>query len=371
MDRTFGGTLLDYSYRYLDSVINKEKGQYGLNLGGRTYQPYYSPRRSIYLPVIREGLAEILERFDAADPNAITVKRNQTTVAPQALFMMNNSLIRQQSFHLARQLINQPDADDEDRITLAYRTLFAKAPSQQELTSAVDYLGQYSAQLKAAGRTSDIGFPDGSRITFTIHRAAHNASLQPDVENMLKNPDGVRLRLSATTASRQQANRNIEGDWIVLQPNRAATSNMATIQPDHSLYLPGNLSTPDIYTVVANTTLKNITAFRMEVLPDPAGKPGRTISDLFTLSHFEISMTASDDSASPRQIILQNATAKMLDYDLTMPLVIDGDPTTKWPVGPEQDRSQAIIFEVEDPDTAPWQSLCRALFCSNRFVYLD
>ena len=373
LDYTFGGSLLDYGYRYLDSVIDKKRGQYGLNLGGRTYQPYYSLRRSIYLPVIREGLAEILERFDAADPNAITVKRNQSTVAPQALFMMNNSLVRQQSFHLARQLLKQPDASSEDRVRQAYRTLFATAPSQQELAEAVEYMSQYSQQLERTGRAADIGYPAGSRLTFTIHRAAHNASLQPGVEKILKNPDGVRLRLSATTVDRQRANRDLKGDWIVLQPDHVAATSSATlaIQPDGSLYLPGNLSVPDVYTMVAETSLTGITGFRLEVLPDPSGQPGRTLSDLFTLNQFEVSITPSDDRASPRQIILQNVTGKMIDHDLNLPLVIDGDPTTKWPIGPEQDRPQGAIFEVEDPKLAPWQSFCRALFCSNRFVYLE
>ena len=68
---------------------------------------------------------------------------------------------------------------------------------------------------------------------------------------------------------------------------------------------------------------------------------------------------------------MQNVTGKMIDHDLNLPLVIDGDPTTKWPIGPEQDRPQGAIFEVEDPKLAPWQSFCRALFCSNRFVYLE
>src|SRR5207249_11385210 len=44
--------------------------------------PYYttSVRRSIYLPVVRNALPDILALFDAADPNGVTAARNDTTV---------------------------------------------------------------------------------------------------------------------------------------------------------------------------------------------------------------------------------------------------------------------------------------------------
>ena len=47
-------------------------------------------RRSVYLPMFRNALPEALEAFDLADPSMVTGRRNVSTVAPQALFMLNH-----------------------------------------------------------------------------------------------------------------------------------------------------------------------------------------------------------------------------------------------------------------------------------------
>ena len=49
--------------------------------------------RSVYLPMYRSALPEVLEAFDAADPDFVTGDRDVTTVAPQALFMMNSPFV--------------------------------------------------------------------------------------------------------------------------------------------------------------------------------------------------------------------------------------------------------------------------------------
>ena len=52
-------------------------------------------RRSVYLPVVRNHLYDMFQLFDRADPSVTTGDRATTTVAPQALFMMNSDLVLQ------------------------------------------------------------------------------------------------------------------------------------------------------------------------------------------------------------------------------------------------------------------------------------
>ena len=48
---------------------------------------------ALYLPVIRSGLYDLFQAFDFADPSVVTGRRETTTVAPQALFLMNSDLV--------------------------------------------------------------------------------------------------------------------------------------------------------------------------------------------------------------------------------------------------------------------------------------
>lgn len=53
-------------------------------------------RRSVYVPVFRNALPEIFGVFDFADPSMVVGHRNASTVAPQALFLMNHPFIVEQ-----------------------------------------------------------------------------------------------------------------------------------------------------------------------------------------------------------------------------------------------------------------------------------
>jgi cytochrome c553 len=62
-------------------------------------------RRSVYVPAFRNALPEIFEAFDFADPSIVTGVRNVSTVAPQALFLMNHPFVREQAKFAAERLL--------------------------------------------------------------------------------------------------------------------------------------------------------------------------------------------------------------------------------------------------------------------------
>ena len=89
-----------------------------------------SRRRSVYEPVFRNALPEIFEVFDFADPSLVIGARDVSTVAPQALFLMNHPFVLEQSREAARRLL--AESNDDDRIDRAYRLALGRSPTAAE-----------------------------------------------------------------------------------------------------------------------------------------------------------------------------------------------------------------------------------------------
>jgi hypothetical protein len=96
-------------------------------------------RRSVYVPVLRNALPELFELFGFADPSMVTGSRSQSTVAPQALFLMNHPFVAEQARHTARRLLNETAGCEDERVGRAYRLLLGREPSHGELQIAKEF----------------------------------------------------------------------------------------------------------------------------------------------------------------------------------------------------------------------------------------
>ncbi|HUY93205.1 MAG TPA: PSD1 and planctomycete cytochrome C domain-containing protein [Pirellulales bacterium] len=116
--------------------------------------PFYSEcvKRSVYLPVVRNMLPDVLALFDGADPNGVTSLRNETIVPSQALFLLNSRLVREQSRRFAERLLADDKASDEDRVRRAHELALGRPPSSQEQTEALAFVGEYLAAQAAQAR---------------------------------------------------------------------------------------------------------------------------------------------------------------------------------------------------------------------------
>jgi hypothetical protein len=130
-------------------AILAASGQLELTIGGSTIKPgttieygykFDDARRSLYTPVFRNSLLEIYEVFDFADPNLVLGKRNTSTTAPQALFLMNNPFVMQQAEAAAKSVLSVPDLDDAARINLVYRRTVGHSPTPAERDLAQKFL---------------------------------------------------------------------------------------------------------------------------------------------------------------------------------------------------------------------------------------
>jgi hypothetical protein len=116
--------------------------------------PFYTEfsKRTIYLPVVRNMLPDVLALFDAADPNGVTAVRNATTVASQSLFLLNSPFVREQSRRFAERLLANEALKDNDRVQLAHELAFGRSASASELADARDFLAAYMGAPAAQDR---------------------------------------------------------------------------------------------------------------------------------------------------------------------------------------------------------------------------
>ncbi len=101
-----------------------------------------SRHRSVYLPLLRGLTPAALEVFDFAEQGMVTGSRDTTTVATQALYLLNDPFVQRQSLVLSQWLLEQTDLDDAGRISRAYRLTLGRAASASEIERAARYLAE-------------------------------------------------------------------------------------------------------------------------------------------------------------------------------------------------------------------------------------
>jgi hypothetical protein len=92
-----------------------------------------SPRRSLYVQTTRWDRSNFSTLFDAANPDASVEKRSVSTVAPQALLMLNNDFVRARAEQFSKRLLREAPADEPGRIDWTYQLLYGRPPRSEEL----------------------------------------------------------------------------------------------------------------------------------------------------------------------------------------------------------------------------------------------
>jgi hypothetical protein len=101
-------------------------------------------RRSVYLQMKRSMTLPMLQIFDAPDTATSCPQRETSTVAPQALALMNSDFTQAQAEQFATRIRKQAGEDPEAQIEAGWRLAFGRALSAEERKTAVEYLGRNS-----------------------------------------------------------------------------------------------------------------------------------------------------------------------------------------------------------------------------------
>ena len=117
-------------------------------------------RRSIYLSVRRNFLTPMLLAFDYPVPFSTMGRRTVSNVPAQALTLLNNPFIVQQSEHWAKRVLSEPGTLEE-RVKAMYVSAFARPPDASEMRQAREY-------LQAQGEESPAAWADLAHVLFNV-----------------------------------------------------------------------------------------------------------------------------------------------------------------------------------------------------------
>ncbi len=106
-------------------------------------------RRSVYIFTKRSLLMPLLEGFDAPNATQTCERRLTTTVATQALQLMNGEFTNEQARWMAMRVLRDASEDLPRQVERAYWLAFSRAPSDAERRTAVEFVNtRYAATLQ-------------------------------------------------------------------------------------------------------------------------------------------------------------------------------------------------------------------------------
>ena len=102
-------------------------------------------RRSVYMFHKRVVQSPLMQAFDGPDAQASCGRRENTTVAPQALALLNDGFVRTRAINFADRIGKEAGADSAAQARLAWRLALGREPSAGELESGIAFI---NAQLR-------------------------------------------------------------------------------------------------------------------------------------------------------------------------------------------------------------------------------
>jgi cytochrome c553 len=143
LDLTQGGSLLKVKNRgYLFDHTSKDQTE------------YTSQRRSLYLPVIRNNVYDVFQLLDYPDAAIASGDRATTTVAPQALLMLNSELVMQCAARFADNLLSGP-GEDVSRLRQMYRIAYGRDATDAEASHSAAFLTELDRVLAKLHKDAD------------------------------------------------------------------------------------------------------------------------------------------------------------------------------------------------------------------------
>jgi Protein of unknown function (DUF1549)/Protein of unknown function (DUF1553)/Planctomycete cytochrome C len=138
--------------------------------------------------------------------------------------------------------------------------------------------------------------------------------------------------------------------WTVLHPARAkANLPHLSVLPDDSVLVSGDMSKSDRYELQFDKLPSEITALRLDVLPDeslPEHGPGRVFYE-GAFGDFQLSeWTAAADGAPVR---FKTATQSYTANGGGASAAIDGNPLTSWSINKGQGKPHSALFVLDQP----------------------
>jgi len=140
LDRSMGGSLLH--------VANRAFLFDHTSIDGTRYD---APRRSIYMPVIRNHIQDCLWLFDCTDGAVPCGDRGTSTVPSQALWLLNGDLVLDVAERVATSVLAATPGDGAPRPLLLFRRVLGRSPTAAEERLVAEAVARITARLAEAG----------------------------------------------------------------------------------------------------------------------------------------------------------------------------------------------------------------------------
>ena len=367
-------------------------------------------RRSLYMFAQRSLPDPFLATFDLADTTLPCAERDVSTVAPQALALLNGTLTHRLSFQIADR-VNQQSSQPEAQVQWAWRMIHQREPTAKELELGLAHLQEQER------RFSD----------------AHESLTPPEADQAL--PPDLQLALFADQGIEKDAAGRVHHWRDQSGRDHNATQELAENRPEAApesgggirfdgksrfLHVDGTLVSKQEYTLLAVATDTGKAGHR-EILSNWNGAAGNSATSLFLGLTNQQTFRFSDAMASGSwegdrsrpAIVTAIGDSTNARLWVNQKLVSDrGSPLperrldTNWVIGqqgniqgeywqgeilavlvwdraltePERERvvgQLAKRFDISTEPTRPTpailalQSLCHVLLNSNEFIYVD
>ena len=112
-------------------------------------------RRSVYMFHKRVVPYPLLQTFDRPDALQSCSRRDATTVAPQALAILNDPFVRDRATEFAQRLQKECGGDLDSAVRGAFAISLARSPSESELKSSAEFIAARQAQRQKRGMNEE------------------------------------------------------------------------------------------------------------------------------------------------------------------------------------------------------------------------
>jgi hypothetical protein len=130
-------------------------------------------RRSVYMFHKRVVQHPLMQAFDGPDAQASCGRRENTTVAPQALALLNDRFVRARASDFAKRLQAEGGTESEGQIRLAWQLALSREPSKHELASAREFVskqvGQRSGRDEKGASSQQLALADLCQAIFAMN----------------------------------------------------------------------------------------------------------------------------------------------------------------------------------------------------------
>lgn len=166
---------------------------------------------------------------------------------------------------------------------------------------------------------------------------------------------GNRLDQWLTSDAAATLSESRQPEWLILHPTQAASKEGATltVQQDDSVLARGTNPDFDVYSLTAETHLRNIRHMRLEALSHESmvkGGPGRAANGNMGLSQITVTAEPLAGNEEPVTVTLSNprATFEQNNSSLSIAGSLDEQDGTGWAVDPQFGRDHAAGFRFEN-----------------------